>query len=266
MTPSTPSLLTVRDLRVGYGREVLLPAIDFAVGRGELWAVAGPNGAGKSTLIRTILGLQPSMGGTIALGGRVGYVAQRARVSGRMPGRVIDVVTSGLDTGWSFLRPGYLGLRRAAVERAMEITRTAELRRMQFDTLSEGQKQRVLVARALAAGGELLVLDEPTSAMDIEAEHRVMHLLDDVRARADVGVLLVSHHIAVVAEFATHLVVLDRDLQSAVCGPLSEVGRRAEVTSRYGDMFVDPKRHSASHFAALGHPEACEDFGPESSP
>lgn len=254
---TSESLLRVADLRVGYGGAPLLPPIDFAVRRGELWAIAGPNGAGKTTLLKTLLGLVSPLSGTMEMPPRVGYVPQRTRLGGRLPGRVVDVIRSGVDEGWSFLRPGHLRRRRGDVERAMELTGCAELLRQDFRQLSEGQKQRVLVARALAGVPDILVFDEPTSAMDIETEHRTMHLLDEIRTTADVGVLLVSHHLAVVAEFATHLVVLDRDLQNVVAGPIGDVGRDPAVTSRYGDLFVDPQKHTASHFAATGHPHEC---------
>lgn len=252
-----PPLLSVRTLRVGYGRNALLPPISFQVRSGEMWAIAGPNGAGKSTLLKTLLGLHPPLDGAIQLDGRIGYVPQRSATVARLPGRVRDVVASGVDGGWSFLRPGTIRAKRASIDRALELAHASAWAKQPFDQLSEGQKQRVRIARALAGESSLLVLDEPTSAMDIESEHRVMHLLDELRCQADVGVLLVSHHIAVVAEFATHVLVLDRDLQSVVAGPIEEVGRAPEVISRYGEIFVDAERHTATRFGAFGHPHAC---------
>lgn len=249
MNEASQSVLKVEDLLVGFSRTALLPPISFEVWPGQTWAIAGPNGAGKSTLLRTLLGLLPPIGGSFRAPRRIGYVPQRSRLEGRSPGRVVDIVTSGLDEGLSFLRPGHTRRRHDTVEQALELTRCTDLRKERFSELSEGQKQRVLIARAIVRSPELLVLDEPTSAMDIAAEHRVLHLLDDIRRDAGIAVLLVSHHLAVVAEFATHLVVLDRDLRSVVTGPLGEAGGAPEVQRRYGRLFIDAERHTESHYS-----------------
>jgi ABC-type Mn2+/Zn2+ transport system ATPase subunit len=248
MNQATQSVLAVEDLLVGFSRTPLLPPISFEVHARETWAIAGPNGAGKSTLLRTLLGLLPPVGGSFRKPGRVGYVPQRSQQVGGMPGRVVDVVTGGLDEGLSFMRMGHLRKRRAAVEDALALTHCQELRKERFSELSEGQKQRVLIARAIVRSPELLILDEPTSAMDIAAEHRILHLLDDIRRDAGIAVLLVSHHLAVVAEFATHLVVLDRDLWSVVAGPLDVAGADPAVQKRYGRLFLDAERHTDSDY------------------
>jgi zinc transport system ATP-binding protein len=249
MEDSQATVMSASELVVGYAKKALLPPISFAVEQGQTWAIAGPNGSGKSTLLRTLLGLLPPVSGNYMAPERIGYVPQRSLLDGRLPGRVIDVVASGLDEGFSFLRPGHVRSGRDAVTRALELTRCSDLERQRFSELSEGQKQRVLIARAVVRSPRLLVLDEPTSAMDISAEHRVMHLLDDIRNDAGIAVLLVSHHLAVVSEFATHLAVLDRDLGSVVTGAIDEAGADPIVQKRYGRLFVDSERHSASHFA-----------------
>ena len=249
MSESRTIVLSASDLVVGYAKKALLPPIAFAVESSQTWAIAGPNGSGKSTLLRTLLGLLPPVAGTYAAPERIGYVPQRSQLDGRLPGRVVDVVASGLDEGMSFLRPGHVRRGRADVTRALKLTRCSDLEKQRFSELSEGQKQRVLIARAVVRSPQLLVLDEPTSAMDISAEHRVMHLLDEIRNDAGIAVLLVSHHLAVVAEFATHLAVLDRDLGSVVAGPIREAGADPRVQKRYGRIFVDAERHTASHFA-----------------
>lgn len=255
MIDSPNTVLRASDLVVGYAKRGLLPPISFAVEPGQTWAIAGPNGCGKSTLLRTLLGLLPPVSGRYRAPDRIGYVPQRSQLDGRLPGRVIDVVASGVDEGWSFLRPGHARKGRSAVNRALELTRCTDLQLERFSELSEGQKQRVLIARAVVRSPSLLVLDEPTSAMDISAEHRVMHLLDDIRNDAGIAVLLVSHHLAVVAEFATHLAVLDRDLGSVVTGTIHHAGADPIVQKRYGRLFLDAERHTDSHFAVEGGPD-----------
>lgn len=256
MTDTAP-LLSASALSIGYRGRPLLPPVSFDVAPGELWGVIGPNGSGKSTLLRTLLGLKPALSGKVSASAVMGYVPQRSPYGVGLPGRVRDFVAGGADLGWSFARPGALRSKRDAIDRAIKRAHVEDIADQRLDQLSEGQRQRAAIARALAGESRLLVLDEPTSAMDVESEHRVMHLLDEIRASNEFAVLLVSHHVAVVAEFATHILVFDRDLGSVVAGPIEAAGRSPAVISRYGELFIDPQRHTASHFAAVGHPHDC---------
>lgn len=234
------TLLTVQGLVVGYRGRPLLPSASFAVRRGELWAIVGPNGSGKTTFLRSVLGLLPPLGGSVEMGAggvSVGYVPQRSSLDPNLPARVIDVVRGGLETGWSFLNPTYRMRNRGAVDAALRDAHVTELARRQVSELSEGQKQRVLMARALAAQPALLILDEPTSAMDANAERSIFELLDSLRESRDLGVLLVSHHLGVVSEHATHLLMVDKDHGMLLAGSLAEVGAHTECVARYGQLF-----------------------------
>jgi zinc transport system ATP-binding protein len=241
---TTAPVLALRALRVGYDGRALLPPIDARIGQGEVWGIIGPNGAGKSTLLKTILRLQHPVSGVCAWGpdDRIGYVPQRSRLDLSVPARTVDIVRGGLDRGWAFAVP-FLGLRRgAAVRRALADTQTSELARQQFAELSEGQKQRVLMARALAGDPAVLVLDEPTSAMDQTAEAAVFELMTQLARDRGLTVLFVSHHLAAVGRYATHLLLVDRDRQLAVVGPTAEVAAREEVTSLFGAILPDSSR------------------------
>ncbi|MCB9546153.1 MAG: metal ABC transporter ATP-binding protein [Myxococcales bacterium] len=231
------SLVSTVGLRVGYAGRPLLPAIDLAIEPGQIWALIGRNGGGKSTLLRTLLGLQPRVGGRMErrAGLRVAYVPQRGDHDPAVPGRVRDVVRGGLDRGWSFLKPSAL-LDRGAVERALAATETTALARHPFATLSEGQKQRVLIARALAGEPHLLLLDEPTSAMDPVNEEAIFSLLHDLSHQRDLAILVASHQMSFVPRFASHVVMVDKD------DGLVEIGDRVAVLSctacrrKYGDL------------------------------
>jgi zinc transport system ATP-binding protein len=238
MSTSNP-LLLLRGLRVGYGGRPLLPAVDVDVDPGELWALLGRNGSGKSTLLRTLIGLLPPVEGEVVPSPDVviGYVPQRSELDLSVPSRVKDVVRTGSDTGWSFLRP-FDRAANDAVERAMADMRVDTLANRPFAELSEGQKQRVLVARALVAQPSLLVLDEPTSAMDKKNERAVLQLLEDLVVNRRLALVVVTHHLAWAAEAATHLVYADKDEGTAIAG-VAQTVLTAPVFVRDFGTFVE---------------------------
>ena len=240
MQSADAEVLKIDGLEVGYGRTAILPPVHLTVRRGEMWAVLGHNGGGKTTLLRTLLGLLPRVGGGIvwASGRRhVGYVPQRSSVDADLPARTIDVVRKGLHQDWSFLNPlGWLG-QGATVDRAMRDTRTPPLRSRQFGTLSEGEKQRVLMAQALVSDPPMLILDEPTSAMDLNAERATFELLEGLRRDRNLAVMLVSHHLAVVAEYASHVLLVDKDARFLLSGTVEEVAAHPAWQERFGRVF-----------------------------
>ena len=219
---SDPALLNATALRVGYGGRPLLPPLDFEIQAGETWALVGRNGSGKTTLLRTILGLLPPVSGSVERrpGLRVSYVPQRGDDDLSVPQRVLDAVRAGAERGWSFLRWGTSAATSRAVREALESTQTAELRRAPLDELSVGQRQRVLVARALASSPALLVLDEPTSALDAETEASFLALLERLRADRGLALVVVSHRAAFVEQHATHHIRLAREQGASIIGPV----------------------------------------------
>ena len=235
--PSRDSIpIALQGVEAGYSGRGILPALDLRIAPGETWALIGRNGAGKSTLLRTILGLQPSVAGTVVRdeAERVSYVPQRGDYDLSIPARVIDVVRSGADCGWSFLRPTYLRQRAAIIDKALADTLTAPLARQQFNELSEGQKQRVLIAKALASEPTLVVLDEPTSAMDPIAERGVFELIDRLRRERNLAILIASHTMSFVPMYATHAILVDADDRLVLSGTVDEVLRSDELHERYG--------------------------------
>ena len=229
-------LLQIQDLAVGYQKRAILPRMTFEVAPGELWAVIGPNGAGKSTFLRTMLGLQQPVAGTVAFGeGAIGYVPQRNEIDPAVPQRVIDLVRMGVERGWRVLDP-LAARRNPAVRAAMEATDVMPLARTQWRRLSEGQKQRALLAQALAGEPSLLVLDEPTSAMDLHAEAGIFAVLEKLRTEKHLGIVVISHHLALLAKYATHVLLLDKDEQLALLGDRDTVLRHPAFMERYGQV------------------------------
>lgn len=230
------SVVALNELRVGYRGRALLPPVSLAIECGEQWALIGQNGSGKTTLLKSMLGILPAVSGMTTWGAdvNVGYVPQRASLDQNVPGRVIDLVRGGVDQEWSFINLLYVRRHEEDVQRAMRDTNTTELAWQQYSELSEGQKQRVLVARALASNPELLVLDEPTSAMDVTAERDLFGLLGTLRRKRDLAVLIVSHQLSVTGRHATHALLVDKERQFALSGTMAEVARHPETRARYG--------------------------------
>ena len=217
--------LEAHDLVVGHGGRALLPPLSFAMAPGERWLVVGRNGAGKSTLIKTLLGLLPAVGGRLQRPGdaRMAYVAQAHQRDPHAPMRASDLVAEGLDHGWSFLRPWRTRAERARVGVALERAGAGALLRRRYGELSEGQKQRVLLARAVVAEPDLVVLDEPTSALDLPSQREALALLRQVQADSPMAVLLVSHHLAEAIAFCDHAIYVDAHHGVAWAGTTAEL-------------------------------------------
>ncbi|MDR1318021.1 MAG: metal ABC transporter ATP-binding protein [Treponema sp.] len=172
-----------------YGGVKVLEKVSFHIHRGEFVALVGPNGSGKTTALKLLLGLEQPSAGKIELFGtanprrpglrdRIGYVPQQPPPDQSFPISVRDLVRMGR------LRPlrGYAADAAAAAKEALEQAGIAELANRPYRALSGGQRRRVLIARALAAGPDILVLDEPTANMDSESEERLFETLGRLKA------------------------------------------------------------------------------------
>ncbi len=230
-------LLHTSGLEVGHDRRAILPPVDLQVHAQQIWAVVGPNGAGKTTFVRTVLGLLPAIGGTVSQRPKaIGYVPQRTQIDAAVPARAIDLVRAGGERGWSFLNPIAMMRANPAVDRALRDTDTEALARVPWLQLSEGQKQRVLMAQALASQPDLLVLDEPTSAMDLHAERGIFALIERLRDSRGLGVLIVSHNLGLLGRYATHILFVDQDQGTVQAGPAEQVVCTDEFVLRYGTL------------------------------
>ncbi len=216
---------------IGYGDVGIVRDADLTVGCGEAVAVLGSNGSGKTTLSRGLLGLAGVLGGTVeVLGapvgrlrerGRVGYVPQRHTVSGAMPATVREVVAVGRLPRLGLFRR--LGARdRAAVAEAVDAVGLADRLDDPVASLSGGQQRRVLVARALAAEPELLVMDEPTAGVDTASQAALADVLARVSA-VGTTLLVVTHEAGPLAGVFTRAVVVDSG-RLTYDGPLAGAG------------------------------------------
>lgn len=217
---ASQSLISVQKLQVGYGGNAFLPPISFEVARGQVTSIVGHNGSGKSTLLKTLLGLEPRVGGELILARelRFGYVPQRESIDPIYPVQVEQLVETG--------RYGIRGVGRrlteedrAKIRSAMKATGVTRLSGRLFRTLSGGEQQRTLLARALCTEPTVLVLDEPTASMDEKGAAEVMELTLDLARGQGAAVLMVNHFIELVARISDQVVVLDRDHGKVRVGP-----------------------------------------------
>ncbi len=198
MTSTEVSAAAIRfdDVSFSYEDSPIIQHASFHLHKGSFAALVGPNGAGKTTALRLILGLIKPQAGKVSIFGRppetargkIGYVPQQVLYDPAFPISALRVVGMGRLRG--------AGLRfsaedKAAVERAMRTAGVLEVANRPYAELSGGQRRRVLVARALAAEPELLILDEPTANMDAQSESRLFDALGSVKGKATV--LIVTH-------------------------------------------------------------------------
>jgi iron complex transport system ATP-binding protein len=242
-------LLEARGLVAGHGGTPVLGGVDLRVAPHERWVVLGPNGAGKSTLVRTLLGLQPPLGGEVRIAGRplagwdrrelartVAWVPQRFEPPEGFTG--LELVLMG--------RSPHLGLLGLPSERDVERARAvlAELDALHLadrpaSHLSGGEQRLLLLARALVQEPSLLLLDEPTAFLDLR--HQVS-TLERVRARSADGLTAVAvlHDVNLAHLFATH-VLLVRDGRVLASGEAGEVLREDTLSALYGVPMVSAR-------------------------
>ncbi len=215
-------LVDLTDITFRYGDERVLDHVTLQIRSGDFLGIIGPNGSGKTTLLRIMLGLLRPDSGRVRLFGadlagfrdwnRLGYVPQKAvAFESRFPASVFEVVLSGR-CGRAGIGRRYGPEDRAISMQALETVGMSEYRHRLIGRLSAGQQQRVLIARALASRPELLLLDEPTVGVDLDAQEQFYSLLRRLNRDMGTTLVLVSHDIAVIAQEVTQLACLNRSL------------------------------------------------------
>lgn len=220
-------VIEIHNVSFAYTREPVLRNVSLAVPPGEFLGIIGPNGGGKSTLVKLILGLLRAHGGSIAIMGtaphvarsRIGYVPQYPTFSRRdFPISVMDTVLLGRlgqDSHWSIT---YSGADRDIAREVMAAVEILDIAGRPIGSLSGGQLQRVLIARALACRPEILILDEPTANIDIRVEEDIFATL---KHRDDhMTVIVVSHDIAFISGYVDRVACLN---QTLVCHATAEI-------------------------------------------
>ncbi len=214
------NIIELEGIGFTYNTQVVLRDISFAVHRGDYLGIVGPNGGGKTTLLKIMLGLLRPQTGQVKLFGmpsdkltgrqRIGYVPQQAaHVDRQFPVTVQEVVAMG-----RYARVGLLrrlkSVDRLVIDQALADVGLYDYRHQLIGRLSGGQQQRAFIARALAAKPEVLILDEPTVGVDVQAQNQFYELLRRLNREHDLTLVLVSHDLDVVARETTEIACINQ--------------------------------------------------------
>jgi iron complex transport system ATP-binding protein len=211
------SRLAARGVTVGYGGRTVIDALDVAIPPGVITTIIGPNGCGKSTLLRTLTRLHKPSSGTVVLDGediaglRTRDVAKKLGLLPQAPVApegltVADLVARGRHPHQSWLRQ-WSSDDAGVVERALAMTGVSELADRPVDSLSGGQRQRVWISMTLAQGTDLLLLDEPTTYLDLAHAMDVLDLVDDLH-ESGCTVVMVLHDLNLATRYSDNLIVM----------------------------------------------------------
>ena len=201
------SIITCQNLSLGYDGREIVHDLSFEVHTGDYLCIIGENGSGKSTLMRTLLGLQQPLGGSVLTGdglGRreIGYLPQQTQVQRDFPASVWEVVLSGCQARSRRIFYGVEDKRLAREN--IDRLGISPLTRRCYRELSGGQQQRVLLARALCSTRKLLLLDEPVSGLDPKATEDLYRLIEALNGEG-VTIIMISHDIAAAVQYASHI-------------------------------------------------------------
>ena len=210
-------VIEISNLSFAYEKQTILENVSLSVEKKDFLAIIGPNGGGKSTLLKLILGINEYTRGSITVLGlapkksltQIGYVPQNTNINTDFPIKVIDIVMMGHVEG---KRPlfGYGKHEVLCAMGALEQVGMADFAQTKVGSLSGGQRQRIMIARALCAHPQILILDEPTSSIDITGQREVYELLKVLNKH--ITIIVVSHDISVILEYANKVAHINKTL------------------------------------------------------
>jgi len=199
-------MVKIENLTFKYKNEIVLDNISLEIEKDDYIAIIGPNGGGKSTLIKLILGLLKPTSGDIYLNTKkVGYVPQYTNFSLDIPITILDVVLQGRLDKFKFF---YNKEDKEIAIKKLQLVNMLEFRDKKISDLSGGQRQRVLIARALVSEPDILILDEPTSAIDIKGQKEIYNILKNLKMTK----IIISHDINVLLEGVNKVAWISKSL------------------------------------------------------
>ncbi len=241
--------LNVEGVSLSYSGKNVLDQVSFSVDEGEFFMILGPNGAGKSSLLKLITGIERLHGGEIDIFGR-----PKKEYSARELAKVVAIVSQHAPVDFPFSvaetvlmgRAPHLGLLEyegshdfTLAEESMSFTEVGQFADRRLDQLSGGERQRVMIARAICQEPKIMLLDEPTTALDPAHQLKIMDLMEKFRRDKNTTIVMVSHDLNLAAMYADRLLLL-RDGQTVVTGTPPEVFTREHLARSYEcELLID---------------------------
>ena len=209
------SLIKVENLSLGYDSQSIIDDLNFSVEEGDYLCIVGENGSGKSPLMKTLLGLQKPISGSIRLTGglklsSIGYLPQQTDVQRDFPASCWEIVLSGFQ-GKCGIRPFYTKEEKQEAKESMARMGIADFADRCYRDLSGGQQQRVLLARALCAAEKILLLDEPVTGLDPKVTQDMYDLIRELN-KDGVTIIMISHDIYAAVKYASHILHIGDDI------------------------------------------------------
>ena len=209
-------IIKCKNITVHNDRTLALDDVSFSVRKGEFLTIVGENGAGKSTLVRVMLGIITPEHGEVEIDGaalgKIGYLPQQSSAQRDFPASVWEVVLSG-NIGSTHVFPFYTRMHKARANGYMEMLGISSLAKKSYRALSGGQQQRVLLARALCAADEVLLLDEPTAGLDPLVTKELYEAVNHLSKDHGMTVVMVSHDIAAAMKYSDRILHLSTSLR-----------------------------------------------------
>jgi manganese/zinc/iron transport system ATP- binding protein len=232
------SSIEVHNLSVSYQNVPVLWDIDFSLPKGQIIGIIGPNGSGKSTLLKAIMGLIPLASGNVKVLNKnlslvrdqLAYVPQRETVDWNFPASVEDVVLMGRYKKGNLFRR-LTKIDKVIAQESIEKVKLEKYKERQISQLSGGQQQRVFIARALAQGASIYIMDEPFVGVDMATEKTILDLLIQMKEEGKT-IIIVHHDIQTVSNYFDYIVMLNTRLIAH--GPTSEVLTEENLQATYG--------------------------------
>lgn len=245
------NILEVENLHVKYGSFEAVKGVSFSVAKGEIFGIVGESGSGKSTIAKTIMGLEKASSGKIDRGPLAMQMIFQDAVGSLNPRMKVKAT---LLEAYKYSKTARRLARKAPIDLAALLARVglSEAVLEQYPReMSGGQCQRISIARALAAGGEVLIADEPVSALDVSVQARVLNLLRDLRKEAGITIILIAHDLAVVKNVCDRVAIMEKGLFVEE-GCASEVFEhpRHPYTKKLLEAVPDVQRSLAAKLAA----------------
>jgi iron complex transport system ATP-binding protein len=243
------SVLDIQNITLQYDETAILDNVSFQVSKGDFFVIIGPNGAGKTSLLKIFAGLEDGWQGTVSCGGKNLADYTRKELS-----QVVAMVPQHVDTDFPFTvaetvimgrtpHLGLLGLESKEdyllANRAMEFTDIGHLAKRRLDQISGGELQRVIIARAICQQPQVILLDEPTAALDPHHQLKIMDLMEQLRQEESVTVIMVSHDLNLASLYGNRLLLL-KDGRIIKTGTPGDVLSEKLLQQSYGcTMLVD---------------------------